>query len=123
MSQDYLASYAPLLLHFLFVLALAGALLALSALVGPRKPTRAKLTAYECGIGPLGDAREPYAVKFYLVAMLFILFDVEAVFLFPWAVISKELGMFGFYEMFIFILIILAGYVYIWKKGALDWSK
>lgn len=123
MKQDYLASYAPLLLHFIFVLALAAGLLGLSALVGPRKPTREKLTPYECGVGPLGDAREPYSVKFYLVAMLFILFDVEAVFLFPWAVISRQLGMFGFYEMFIFILIILAGYVYIWKKGALDWSK
>ena len=72
---------------------------------------------------PVGDAREPFSVKFYLVAMLFMLFDAEAVFLFPWAVIYRELGMYGFVEMLIFILILLAGYVYIWKKGALDWSK
>lgn len=123
MTQDYLANYAALLLHFLVVVALAGGLLVLSMLLGPKKPTRVKMTAYECGIEPVGDAREPFSVKFYLVAMLFILFDVEAVFLFPWAVISRELGMYGFFEMLIFILIILAGYVYIWKKGALDWSK
>lgn len=123
MNQDYLASYAPLLLHFIFVLVLAAGLIAVSALVGPRKPTREKLTAYECGIGPLGDAREPYSVKFYLVGMLFIVFDVEAVFFFPWAVITRELGMFGFYEMLVFIVLITAGYVYVWKKGALDWSK
>lgn len=123
MTQSYLSSYAPILIHLLLAAGLAAALLLVSWLVGERKPTPSKLTPYECGILPTGDAREPFAVKFYLVAMLFILFDVEAVFLFPWAVIYRELGLFGFIEMLLYILILLAGYVYLWKKGALDWGS
>ena len=123
MNQNYLSSYAPILIHLLLAAGLAAVLILVSWLVGERKPTPGKLTPYECGILPTGDAREPFAVKFYLVAMLFILFDVEAVFLFPWAVIYRDLKMFGFLEMFLFILILLAGYVYLWKKGALDWSS
>lgn len=122
MNQGYLSSYAPILIYLLFAVALAAGLILLSWLVGERKPTRGKLSPYECGMPPTGDAREPFAVKFYLVAMLFILFDVEAVFLFPWAVIYRELHLFGFLEMFLYILILLAGYVYLWKKGALDWT-
>lgn len=122
MNQTYLSGYAPILIHLILVIALAAALLLLSWLIGERKPSRAKLTQYECGILPTGDAREPFAVKFYLVAMLFILFDVEAVFLFPWAVVYRELKLFGFIEMFLYILILLGGYVYVWKKGALDWG-
>ena len=78
---------------------------------------------YECGITPTGDAREPFSVKFYLVAMVFILFDVEAVFLYPWAYIYRDLRWFGFVEMLLYIGILLAGYVYLWKKGALDWNR
>jgi NADH-quinone oxidoreductase subunit A len=78
---------------------------------------------YESGVRPTGSAHERFAVKFYLTAMLFILFDVEVIFLYPWAVIYKELRFFGFFEMLTFILVVLAGYVYIWKKGALDWNK
>jgi NADH-quinone oxidoreductase subunit A len=123
MNESYLSSYAPILIHLVVAGALAAALILISWLVGERRPNRAKVAAYECGILPTGDARQPFAVKFYLVAMLFILFDVEAVFFFPWAVIFRELGFFGFMEMFIYILILLAGYVYVWKKGALDWGS
>ncbi len=78
---------------------------------------------YESGIVPTGDARQRFSVKFYLVAMLFILFDIEAIFLYPWAVVYRELKMFGFVEMLIFVILILSGFFYIWKKGALDWSS
>ena len=115
--------YLPVLIHFLVVVAVTAAILGLSAWVGAKPPTRAKLTPYECGIAPVGDARERFSVSFYLVAMLLILFDVEAVFLYPWAVIFKSLKWFGFLEMLLYIAILLAGYVYIWKKGALDWER
>lgn len=121
MDNNYLAPYAPLLIHVLLAMVLAGALLLLSWAVGYRKPTRAKLQAYECGVRPTGDAREPFSVKFYLVAMLFILFDVEAIFLYPWAVVYRDLHLFGFFEMMLYIGILLTGYAYLWKKGALDW--
>jgi len=123
MPDNYFARYLPLLIHFLFACLLAGAIVLLSWLIGYRKPSRAKLSPYECGMLPVGDARQRFNVKFYLVAMLFILFDVEAVFLYPWAVILRQLKMFGFYEMLVYILVILVGFFYIWKKGALDWGK
>lgn len=123
MNNNYLEPYAPLLVHVVVAMALAGLLVTLSWAVGRRRPTRAKLQAYECGMRPTGDAREPVSVKFYLVAMLFILFDVEAIFLYPWALIYKDLRLFGFVEMFLYIAILLAGYLYLWKKGAFDWSK
>jgi NADH-quinone oxidoreductase subunit A len=127
MPDNYFARYLPLLIHFLLAGALASAIVLLSWLIGQRKPTRAKLSPYECGMVPVGDARQRFSVKFYMVAMLFILFDVEAVFLYPWAIILKELkamgqGMFGFCEMIVYIGIVLVGYWYIWKKGALDWG-
>jgi len=92
-------------------------------LLGPHRYSRVKMQPYECGITPTGDARQRFSVKFYLVAMLFILFDVEAVFLYPWAIIYKDLKMFGFWEMVVYIGIILVGFFYIWKKGVLDWNK
>jgi len=115
--------YLPILVHFLVVVALASAMLGLSAWVGVKRPTREKLTPYECGSLPVGNTRERFSVSFYLVGMLFILFDVEAVFLYPWAVVYKSLKWFGFLEMSLYIAILLAGYVYIWKKGALDWNR
>ncbi len=121
--ESYLDSYAPILVHLVFAAGLSAAIIILSTILGERKPNLNKLSAYECGIVPTGDARAPFAVKFYLVAMLFILFDVEAVFFFPWAVIYRDLGWFGFFEMLLYILILLAGYIYLWKKGALDWSR
>jgi NADH-quinone oxidoreductase subunit A len=122
MPDNYFARYLPLLIHFLVTCVLAVAIVTLSWLIGERKPTRAKLSPYECGMTPQGDARERFSVKFYLVAMLFILFDVEAVFLYPWAVILRELKMFGFWEMLVYIGIVLVGFFYIWKKGVLDWG-
>src|SRR3984957_20912617 len=122
MSDAGIQTYAPLLLHLLIAVFLASALVAASVLVGWRRPNRAKQQAYECGMEPTGDARQPFSVKFYLVAMVFILFDVEAIFLYPWAVVYKDMGRYGFYEMLIYIGILLVGYVYLWKKGALDWN-
>lgn len=118
-----LQSYLPILIQVLVASVAAGAILALSTLVGVKRPTREKLAPYECGIPPVGDARERFSISFYLIGMLFILFDVEAVFLYPWAVVYKSLKWFGFLEMFLYIAILLAGYVYLWKKGALDWSR
>jgi NADH-quinone oxidoreductase subunit A len=127
MPDNYFARYLPLLIHFLIAGALATGMVLLSWIIGYRRPTRAKLSPYECGMTPVGDARERVSVKFYLVAMLFILFDVEAVFLYPWAVILKELkamgqGIFALSEMFVYIAIVLVGFFYIWKKGVLDWG-
>ena len=118
-----IGDYSPVLVHVVAVVALAAILLGLSAWVGVKRPSREKLSPYECGSPPVGDARERFSISFYLVGMLFILFDVEAVFLYPWAVVYKSLKWFGFVEMFLYIAILLAGYVYIWKKGALDWSR
>ena len=123
MPDNYFARYLPLLIHILAAAFVATAIVLLSWLLGKRRPTRAKLSPYECGMAPVGDARERFSVKFYLVAMLFILFDVEAVFLYPWAVLLRELKMFGFWEMLVYILIVLVGFFYIWKKGVLDWAK
>ena len=123
MPDNYFARYLPLLIHLIVVGVVAGAIVTLSWIIGYRRPTRAKMSPYECGMTPVGDARERFSVKFYLVAMLFILFDVEAVFLYPWAVILKELKMFGFWEMLIYILIVLVGLFYVWKKGVLDWNQ
>ncbi len=115
--------YVPVLIHVVLVVVLALALLGLSWWVGVKRPTQEKLSPYECGISPVGDARERFSVSFYLVGMLFILFDVEAVFLYPWAIVFKSLKWFGFVEMSLYIAILLAGYIYIWKKGALDWTR
>jgi NADH-quinone oxidoreductase subunit A len=123
MPQDYFASYVPLLLHFLLALAIAVAMVVLSTILGKRRYSPVKDQAYECGMDPIGDARERFSVKFYLVAMLFVLFDVEVVFLYPWAIVFRDLGWFGWFEMVIYLGIVLTGFVYIWKKGVLDWSK
>jgi NADH-quinone oxidoreductase subunit A len=127
MPDNYFARYLPLLIHFLLAGGIATAIILLSWLLGERKPTRAKLSPYECGMQPVGDSRQRFSVQFYLVAMLFILFDVEAVFLYPWAVILRTLkahgeGLFGLAEMFVYIGIVLVGFFYAWKKGVLDWG-
>jgi NADH-quinone oxidoreductase subunit A len=124
MPDKYFARYIPLLMQFGVGLALAVGMVVLSQLMGRHRYTRAKFQPYECGMAPVGDARERFSVKFYLVAMLFILFDVEAVFLYPWAIIFKDtLKMFGFWEMLVYIGIVLVGLFYIWKKGVIDWSS
>src|SRR5580765_883788 len=122
MPDNYFANYLPLLMHFIVAGALAGAIVLLSWIIGERKPTRAKLSPYECGMAPIGDARGRFSVKFYMVAMLFILFDVEAIFLYPWAVILTDLKMFGFWEMMVYLGIFLVGFFYVWKKGVLEWG-
>jgi NADH-quinone oxidoreductase subunit A len=123
MPDNYFARYLPLLIHVLAAATVGGAIITLSWLLGKRKPTRAKMSPYECGMEPIGDARERFSVKFYLVGMLFILFDVEAIFMYPWAVILKDLKMFGFWEMIVYIGIVLVGLFYVWKKGVLDWGR
>jgi len=128
MPDNYFARYLPFLIHILMAGGIALAIVLLSWLIGQRKPTRAKLSPYECGMTPVGDSRERFSVKFYLVAMLFILFDVEAVFIYPWAVILRELkamgqGLFGLLEMLVYIGIFLVGFFYVWKKGVLDWGE
>jgi NADH-quinone oxidoreductase subunit A len=129
MTPSGLHAYVPLLIHLLVAAVLAGALILISTFIGWRRPNKAKQQPYECGITPTGDAREPFSVKFYLVAMVFILFDVEAIFLYPWAYIFKDLARnvetrwFGFIEMMLYVAILLVGYIYLWKKGALDWHK
>jgi NADH-quinone oxidoreductase subunit A len=127
MPDNYFARYLPFLIHILLAGGIATAIILLSWIIGERKPTRAKLSTYECGMTPVGDSRQRFSVKFYLVAMLFILFDVEAVFLYPWAVILRRLkaqgeGLFGLLEMLVYIGIVLAGFLYVWKKGVLDWG-
>jgi NADH-quinone oxidoreductase subunit A len=95
----------------------------LSRVLGPRRPTPEKLAPYECGMPAVGDARERQSVKFYLVAMIFLLFDIEVAFLYPWAMALRDLRWIGFVQVLVFFAILVAGYTYVWKKGALDWDK
>src|SRR5215470_12341204 len=118
MNSNYLDNYGSLLLMFVLAAGLSGVLLLASALIGKHKASREKNQPYECGIRPTGDAREPFSVQFYMVALLFILFDIEAIFLYPWALVYRSLKLFGFVEMVLYIIILLAGYIYLWKKGA-----
>ena len=114
--------YLPILLFLLVGIAFAGGTIGLSSLIVPRRRNSVKNSSYECGVDPVGDARERFTVKFYLVAVLFILFDIEAVFLYPWAVTFRQLGLYGLIEMALFIVILFVGYVYLLKKRALDWD-
>lgn len=122
MPSSYPEIYFPVLLQAIIAMLVAGGMIAISWLLGKKVRNPVKDQAYECGITPTGDARERFSVKFYLVAMVFIVFDIEAIFLYPWAVIYRELRLFGFVEMLLFIVLILCGFFYIWKKGVLDWS-
>ena len=114
--------YIPIIIFFLIAVLLPVALLGLSRLLHRRVFEREKLMPYECGVDPIGDARERFSVRFYIVAMLFLIFDVEVVFLFPWAVIYDQLALFGLIEMLVFICILVVGYYYAWRKGALEWA-
>jgi NADH-quinone oxidoreductase subunit A len=122
MPTSVIDSYFPLLIQACLAMAVAAALVGMAVLVGKRLKNKVKDEAYECGITPVGTARERFSVKFYLVAMLFILFDIEAIFLYPWAVVYRELKMFAFFEMTIFIALVLCGLFYVYKKGVLDWN-
>ena len=122
MPGSYPESWFPVLIQILIALAVAGAMIGLSALLGRRVKDAVKSSPYESGMQPVGNARGRYSVKFYLVAMVFILFDIEAIFLYPWAVVFRQLKLFAFFEMLLFIALVLCGFYYIWKKGVLDWS-
>jgi NADH-quinone oxidoreductase subunit A len=122
MNSTYLDNYGALLLMFILAAGLAGVLVTASTAVGRHKRSREKDQPYECGVMPIGDARAPISVHFYLVGLIFILFDIEAIFLYPWALIYGDLKLFGFVEMVLYIAILLVGYIYLWKKGALDWQ-
>ncbi len=117
-----LISYLPILIYMIIAAGLVGLIVLLSELLGKKKHFPSKDIPYECGMDPIGDARSRYHVRFYVIAMFFIVFDVEAIFLYPWGVIFKQLGWFGFVEMAIFIFILAVGLVYVWGKGALEWE-
>ena len=123
MPQNHYELYFPILLQVIIAASVAAGLVGGGLLLGNRTRNDAKDTPYESGMKPIGTARERFSVKFFLVAMVFILFDIEAIFLYPWAVVFRELKMFAFVEMLIFILLVLSGFFYIWKKGVLDWSQ
>ena len=128
MTTFELSDYLPILLMFIVAGGFAVGNILLSQFVGQRKRTRTKLMPYECGKDPVGSARERFSVKFYLIAMIFILFDIEVIFLVPWAVVAKSMGeqvgrTFVYVEMMIFIGLLLVGYIYVVKKGAFDWSE
>ena len=117
-----LIGYLPILVLFLVALFIAVFVIVVSGMLGPHKPTRRKLMPYESGMEPIGKIQQRFPVKFNLVAMLFILFDIEVIFFFPYALVYRKLGVFGLIEMGIFMLILLVGFIYIWKRGALRWD-
>ena len=123
MGAAYLANeYAPIFIFILIALAMGTLPLVLTMLVAPQRPDAEKLSPYECGFEAFEDARMQFDVRFYLLAILFVVFDLETAFLFPWAVVLKQIGIFGFVEMMLFLVVLLVGYVYAWKKGALQWE-
>ena len=119
---DYLTRYFPILLFIFIALAFGVVTLVLSHLVQPKYPEPEKLSTYECGSEPFSDARMPFPVRYYIFAMLFVIFDIEVIFLYPWAVVFKKIGVIGLVEMMIFIGLFVVAYVYAWRKGALEWD-
>src|ERR1700759_4150112 len=122
MPTSLAETWFPVLVQAVLAIVIAAALVTLSFAIAKKLKNKVKEMPYECGISPTGDAQHRFSVKFYLVAMIFILFDIEAIFLYPWAVVFKQLKMFGFIEMLTFVVLILAGFFFIWKKGVLDWA-
>ncbi|MBK5293585.1 MAG: NADH-quinone oxidoreductase subunit A [Acidobacteriia bacterium] len=123
MPSSPLEVYFPVLVQAILATIIAVGLVTVSSLLGKKLKNKVKDSPYECGIAPTGSAEERFSVKFYLVAMLFILFDIEAVFLYPWVVVYREMKLVAFVEMFLFVVFILSGFFYIWKKKVLDWSQ
>jgi NADH-quinone oxidoreductase subunit A len=117
-----LAEYLPILLFLIVAGGIGVALLVIGALLGPRKASAEKSSTYECGFAPFEDARMKFDVRYYLIAILFIIFDLEIAFLFPWAVVFKKIGIVALMEMGTFLALLLLGFVYCWKKGALEWE-
>ncbi len=121
-SEELLIEYLPILLFLVIAAGLSAMMVLASLIVGKRNPDKDKLSAYECGFDAFDDARSKFDVRFYLVAILFIIFDLEIAFLFPWAISLGEIGLFGFWSMMVFLGILTVGFIYEWKKGALDWE-
>jgi len=117
-----LLKYLPILIWIVLTVAVVIAILVLSHLLGRKRPTLEKLSPYECGIVPTGDARTPVRVRFYILAVVFLIFDIEAAFLYPWAVVYRKMRFVGLLDMGIFMIILFAGYIYLWKKGVFDWE-
>ncbi len=122
MDQQHLQAYYPIALMFLVALSFVVVTMVATHLLGPKRKSQIKLDSFECGIEPQGNARVPFSIKYFLVAILFVLFDVEVIFMYPWAVMFKELGVQGFIEMILFISFLLVGLFYIIKRGALKWE-
>ena len=117
-----LAEYLPTLLFLIVAAGIGVALILIGNLLGPKRPSVEKLSAYECGFTAFEDARMQFDVRYYLVAILFIVFDLEIAFVFPWALVFRELGVFGLVEMGVFLALLVIGFIYVWKKGALEWE-
>ena len=122
MFPEYLQEYLPIILFLIIALILSCAFVAVNFILSPKNPDPEKLSAYECGFEPFEDSRMEFDVRFYLVAILFIIFDLEIAFLFPWAISLGNIGLLGFSSMMIFLFILTIGFIYEWKKGALDWE-
>ena len=122
MLSDFLRDYFSIILFLVIALGLSLAFIVLNFILSPKKPDPEKLSAYECGFEPFDDSRMEFDVRFYLVAILFIIFDLEIAFLFPWAISLGNIGLLGFFSMMIFLFILTVGFIYEWKKGALDWE-
>tara|TARA_B100000945_G_scaffold209194_1_gene168328 strand:+ start:141 stop:509 length:369 start_codon:yes stop_codon:yes gene_type:complete len=122
MIIDFLKDYFPIILFLIIALGLSIAFIILNLILSPNNPDPEKLSVYECGFEPFEDSRMEFDVRFYLVAILFIIFDLEIAFLFPWAISLGKIGLFGFVSMMIFLSILTIGFIYEWKKGALDWE-
>jgi NADH-quinone oxidoreductase subunit A len=121
-SDLMLLKYIPILIWICLTVGLAAAILIVSHLIGRKRPSKEKLSPYECGMPPTGDARIRIPIKFYMVAVIFLIFDIEAAFLYPWAVVYRKMLFVGLLEMGVFMVILFAGFVYIWKRGVLDWE-
>jgi NADH-quinone oxidoreductase subunit A len=117
-----LEAFVPIGITILIATLLALVVMGLAAALGPRRPSLRKRLPYESGMTPIGEATKRLPIKFYLTAVLFILFDIEVIFFLPWAVVFRELGVFGFVEMLVFVLILIIGFVYVWKRGAFEWG-
>ena len=122
MSTDFLNNYLTIIIFLAIALILSLGFLILNFAFSPKNPDPEKLSAYECGFEPFNDSRMEFDIRFYLVAILFIIFDLEIAFLFPWAITLGNIGLFGFYSMMLFLFILTIGFIYEWKKGALDWE-
>jgi len=121
-SADYLTRYTPIIIFGLIAVAFGAGTLLVSFYLQPREYDAEKLSPYECGSEPVSDARMPFPVRYYVIAMLFVIFDIEVIFLYPWAITFRDIGLVGFLEMIVFIALFVLAFVYAWRKGALEWE-